>query len=143
MNYDYQPSFESDPSMQPLNPPPTAQNGKGFATASLVFGIISLVFLCCCGINMIAAILAVIFAFVARFKAGKMPTMAKVGLILAIIAIVLFAFFYGIYIYAVNDVINHPDGELARKLDLFLRQYTGKSWSELLSEAENGVAAQS
>lgn len=143
MNYDYQSPFENDSSMQQMTPPPPAnQNGHGFAIASLVLGILALLFTCCCAVNLIAGILAIVFAVVAKVKSGKMPIIAKVGLILAIVAIVLMLLLYGIYLYTVNEAIRNPEGEVGQKLDQFLRQYTGKGLQETIDEAQNSAGAQ-
>lgn len=138
MNYDYQPPYENGFSTQLQPPPPVKKDGNGFAIASLVLGILSIPLLCCCALSIISAVLSIVFAFVARSKAGKMPTMAKVGMILAIIVIVFAVFFIGMYFYIINEAVNNPDGEIAGKVDEFFRQYYGKSFQELLKEAENG-----
>ena len=75
---------------------PQQDNGsKGYATASLVLGILSMVFICilCCFYYaaLPCAILSIVFAFVAKKKnGGTMPGKAVAGLILAIIGILLF-----------------------------------------------------
>ncbi len=76
---------------------------KGFAIASLVMGILSIV-ICCCGLNIIFGILGIIFYFVQQKDSeGKRPTQATIGLILSIIGLVfaigsiIFAFASGTY----------------------------------------------
>jgi len=61
---------------------------KGFSIASMVLGIVAVV--CCCiwYISIPCAILAIIFAIVGKKKGGR--GMATAGLILGIIAIVLY-----------------------------------------------------
>ena len=72
------------------------KNKNGFAIASLVLGIVSL--LCCCcastAIGVLAmgacAVLAIIFAFVAKKNTnGKMDKKAVAGLVLGIVSIVV------------------------------------------------------
>lgn len=67
-------------------PSPLAQQepGKGFAIASLICGILAIV---CCG-GMIQAVLAIVFAFVAKSK-GYKGGLATAGIITAIVGIVL------------------------------------------------------
>ncbi len=56
---------------------------KGYAIASLVLGIVSLVMFCAWGISIICAILALIFGIIGRKSSEK--TMANTGIITAII----------------------------------------------------------
>ena len=65
---------------------------RGFAIASLVLGILSLV--CCClpyG-GLVMAILAVVFAIVSRKKMGYFDSLAIAGLIVGIIGVIFGAF---------------------------------------------------
>lgn len=83
------------------NPIPEQEEvSNGFAIASLVMGILSIVFCCCSGINLIFAILGIIFSCVQKKDAaGNKPNMATVGLILSIIggALSLISIIYGIF----------------------------------------------
>lgn len=63
-----------------------SKNGKGFAIASLVLGIVSLC--TCCG-GVLPALLGLIFGIVSKLRANKGNTMALVGIILSIIGLVL------------------------------------------------------
>ena len=65
---------------------------KGFAIASLVMGILSVI-TCCCGIiGIIFGILGIIFYCVQpKDSEGKRPTQATVGLILSIVGLVIAA----------------------------------------------------
>ena len=73
------------------------ENKNGFAIASLVLGIVSLLTCCCCCLDTfgiiltgVCAILAIVFAFLSKKNAGgKMDAMAIAGLILGIVAIVM------------------------------------------------------
>ena len=138
MNYDYQSPYENESSTQLQPPPPVKKDGSGFAIASLVLGILSIPLMCCCVGSIIAAVLSIVFAFVAKSKSGKMPTVAKVGMIISIVVIVLAIFFVGMYFYIINETIKNPDGEIAGKVDEVFRQYYGKSFQEFMKEAESG-----
>ena len=77
--------------------PPTQKNdrsrtGRAFAVASLVCGIIGVLACCCCVYfaNLILGALAVIFSIVAAKKSKKMPGLAIAGLILGILALLIF-----------------------------------------------------
>lgn len=67
------------------NVPPVKDN-SGFATASLILGIISLISSFCCCSNIVTAVLAIVFGIMGR-KSSK-STFATVGLILAIVSLV-------------------------------------------------------
>ena len=126
-NYTPQPDFDGSfnaPSSSMPNP------SKPYAIASLVLGILS-VFCCCCYyISGIFAILSIVFACIARKKnGGKMPTMALVGLIFAIIGLVLFLIMLAFEIYLATI----PQAELEK----FLYEYfeaIGVNPEEIFSE---------
>lgn len=61
---------------------------QGFAIASLVMGILSIIS-CCCGFGILLGILGIIFGCVQQQdEYGKKPTMAIVGIILSVIGLV-------------------------------------------------------
>lgn len=63
---------------------------NGFAIASLVMGILSILTCCCTITGILFGILGIIFYFVqAKDSEGKRPTQATIGLILSIIGIVI------------------------------------------------------
>lgn len=65
------------------------QTPQGFAIASLVLGIISIIF-CCCGLGILCGIVGIILGCVQDKDAyGKKPTMAVVGIVLSAIGLVL------------------------------------------------------
>lgn len=89
-----------NPQGQPKEP------GKGFAIASMILGIVSLVLFCTC-INLPLAIAAIILAIVQFVKNGK-NGMAITGLITGIASIVLFiVFFVLIFFGVINDSLYH------------------------------------
>jgi len=66
----------------------TGRKSSGMATAGLVFGILSILFCCCCGTPF--AILGIVFSSVALYQSNRYPdryegrTTAMIGLILSI-----------------------------------------------------------
>lgn len=60
----------------------------GYAVASLVLGIISVVLCCCTWVGIICGIIGLVLAVVAK-KAGNTESICKAGLILSIIGIAL------------------------------------------------------
>lgn len=87
MNYQPQLAFD------PVPPTEGKQNaGRPFAIASLVCGILGVLSCCCCIylFNLILGTLAVVFSIVATKKSKKMPGLAIAGLILGILALIIF-----------------------------------------------------
>lgn len=90
----YGPNYNSqyNQNYRPNGPVPNGKKkGTGFAVASLVLGIISLVLFCSC-INMVTAIIAIIFGIVhlASYDLSQGKHMAIAGIITAAISIILF-----------------------------------------------------
>ena len=97
---------------------------NGLATASLVLGIVGLVFLCCYGVGSLAAILAIVFGCISResiIRSGGKETgmsYSTAGLVMGIVAIsilivaivfiVLFSFSLGGLLSSLNLPI--PNG---------------------------------
>ena len=77
------------------------KNQNGYAIASLVLGVISILSCCCCCTNVfgllamgITAILAIVFAFVSKKNSdGKMDAKAIAGLVLGIVSVVVLLLF--------------------------------------------------
>lgn len=65
---------------------------RGFAIASLVLGILSLVCCCISYAGLVMATLAIIFAIVSRKKMGYFDSLAIAGLIVGIIGVIFGAF---------------------------------------------------
>lgn len=77
----------------PMPPKPETKKGDGFATASLVLGIVALVLSCpcCCCLYPVAgicAILAIVFSVISLQKSGKNGK-AIAGLVLGIVALLI------------------------------------------------------
>lgn len=139
---------------QPQVPTPSSETtpkkaGNGYAIASLVLGIIALFFatICCCFLYIapILSILSIVFAIVARNKAGKFSGMMIVGLILAIIALLIFLMLL-ISIYQITAPIQGMTSEEATEYlaDVFgmsdeefrqiIEQAYGMSYEEFLEQ---------
>ncbi|MBQ8431896.1 MAG: DUF4190 domain-containing protein [Clostridia bacterium] len=135
-NFDYQPQgdFSNDyaNSFSELSPKAPG-HAKGYAIASLVLGIVGVVFACfCCCLYYLAAVLAVIsivMAFLARRDNNKkMPGMAIAGLILAIVAILgcLIMLTMEIYIGSMSEA----------ELNALFESIFGMSIDEFMAEYE-------
>ena len=149
MNYDYQ--FQNDGNqnggMPPVNLGGTpAKDGRSMAVASLVLSIVSvaLLFFGCCCVNLIPAILAIVFAFVSKKRDGKMSVMAIVGLVIAIICLVFTLVLFGFAVYIGMELVNNPDGEIAKTmkktLDGYFEQIYGMGFREFMDQYANESA---
>lgn len=105
------PSEDSAPA---LPQSPAQDPARGYSIAALALGIASLFCCCCYYIAVIFAILGIVCACVARKKnGGRLPTLALIGLVLAIIGLVLFLCFVAFEIYLATI----PEAELQGFLD--------------------------
>lgn len=125
---------------------------NGYAIASLVLGILSVVNCCCCcnssviGLFLmgVCAILAIIFAFVSKKNSnGKMDGRAIAGLILGMIAIVILLLFATAIVgtYALIDSL--PQEEMLAYLDENFKPFAPdeETYNELV-EAIKAIYAQ-
>ena len=94
---------------------------NGYAIASLVLGIVSVLCCCCCcfvdilGLILmgVAAILAIVFAFLSKKNTnGKMDGKAIAGLDLGIVAIVMLLLFLAAFVGVYNMIGQIPQEEL-------------------------------
>ena len=112
----------TQPPQQPVQfQMPPSVPGSGMGTASLVLGIISLVFLCLPPIAWLLAVVAIILGVVSIAQASGAPTgKAKAGMILGAIAIVAGV---GVFMAAragahkLGDVLQQKGQELQQKAD--------------------------
>ena len=92
--YDYQAEYVQ------AQPSASQSKSSGYATASLVLGILSVFGTCCCccllPLNLITGILAVVFAFVSKRGGNRLTAKARWGLILGLIGILLFVITSGV-----------------------------------------------
>ena len=86
--------------------------GKGFAVASMVLGLISLV-LFCTGINIITAILAIVFGIIHLVKQKQNHGMAVAGIVTAVVGILAFVTYWLLIIHAAGRT-SGPDEFLRR-----------------------------
>lgn len=109
----YPPNQNQNPQYQRPADNRKKEPGNGFAVASMVLGLISLV-LFCTGINIITAILAIIFGIVHLTKHRPEKGMAIVGIITGSFGIIAFVIYWVLIIHAAGKVSGPDD---------FLRQY--------------------
>lgn len=99
-NYYYNNPYGYNNGRPPINPMLLQKPTSGMATASLVLGIIGILFTCCCGTGAVLGLIGLILAIVDRKRNGSFSSVALGGLITSIIAVVLgvafFAFCYSI-----------------------------------------------
>jgi hypothetical protein len=97
------------------------QKNNGMAIASMVLGIIGVVFSCCYGIGVLAAIPGLIFSFISMKKIGKTGEkgkgMAVAGIVCSAVAIII-----AIYVI-VNLIIFFNSSEGATFWDTFYKAY--------------------
>lgn len=74
---------------------------KGLAIATLILGILSLLGLCCCGLNLLTAPLAIIFGIIALAKKQGGTGMTITGLVMAILSIAV----VGLLLFSVRDIL--------------------------------------
>ncbi len=84
---------------------PVPQKKSGLAIASLVFGILSLIGFCCCGITVITAPLALIFGIISLAKKRSGTGMAIAGVVMAVLSILMI----GVMIYSVKDFLPYSE----------------------------------
>ena len=111
---------------------------NGYATAALTLGIIALVISCCCFccfmIIPVLSVIAIVLAVLSKNKTenGVMPGKAKAGMILAIIALVLFVIYIAVYGVAMSN----PD-IYSELFDPMFEDVYGMSFEEYVEYVEN------
>ena len=113
-------------------------HAKGYSIAALVLGISALFFacICCClyYLSIVLAVISIVFVFLARKdNGGKFTGMAIAGLVLAIIAIIIFMLWVGLEVY----VSSMSEADLIRMIE----DLTGMSYDEIMAEAESAGGA--
>ena len=140
MNYDDQ--FQNDNfGMPPVNLGfSPKKDGNSLAVASLILAIVSvaLLFFGCICINLIPAILAIIFAAVSAKRDGKMSAFAIIGLVIGILCVILNIVIIGFAIYIGIEMVNHPDGKIAvaaeQALDSYFKQHYGTGFRQYMEQ---------
>ena len=107
MGNPYPPNYNQRPADNRKEEP-----GKGFAVASMVLGLISLV-LFCTGINIITAILAIVFGIIHLVKQKQNHGMAVAGIVTAVVGILAFVTYWLLIIHAAGRT-SGPDEFLRR-----------------------------
>lgn len=140
MNYDHQfqnDNFEMPPVNLGFSP---KKDGNNLAIASLVLSIVSvaLIFFGCLCINLIPAILAIVFAAISAKRNGKMSVPAIIGLVLAILCVIGTFILIGFAIYIGMEMVNHPDGKVAmaaeQALDSYFKQNYGMGFRQYVEQ---------
>lgn len=112
-------NFQSNP--QSGFEPAQKKPQNGYAIASLVLGIVSVLCCCCCcfaniiGLILmgVSAVLAIVFAFLSKKNTnGKMDGKAIAGLVLGIVAIVMLLLFLAALVGIYNMIGQIPQEEL-------------------------------
>lgn len=108
----YPPNYNQNPQYQSPADNRKKETGNGFAVASMVLGLVSLI-LFCTGINIIIAILAIVFGIIHLVKQKQKSGMAVAGIITAVVGILAFIT-YWILIIHVAGRVSGPDDFLRR-----------------------------
>ena len=103
---------------------------SGYATTALVLGIISMVLGCCCAccffVIPVLAVLGIVFAVLSKKQTdGVMSGKAKAGLILCIIALVIFVVYIALY----GFFMSNPE-MVSEYLDPFFQEEFGMTFEE-------------
>lgn len=138
---DNQFNFEGSP--MPPKPENPEKNRDGYATASLVLGIVALVLSCpcCCCLYPVAgicAILAIVFSAISLKRNGKSGK-AIAGLILGIVALLIIIIVM-IAAFATSGNPNLPtDQAMIEKMYRWIEKYAGKEaadeWYQAIQKA--------
>ena len=93
-------------SYQNLNIPQQQKEKKsGLAIAALILGIVSLVGICCCGLNIITGPLAIIFGIIVLAKKQNGTGLAITGIVLAPISLIMVL---GV-VFAFKDILPYSE----------------------------------
>ncbi|WP_265446242.1 DUF4190 domain-containing protein [Acetivibrio straminisolvens] len=93
---------------------------NGYAIASLVLGVISFPFMCCCGlVAIIPSVLAIVFGFIAKSKIQASMGLEKgdglalagiilgfIGILLTLLSVLVFPFFWRGFVQMFNEEYN-------------------------------------
>ena len=95
---------------------PTKSEPNGYAIASLILGIVSLILCCCSCISIVTSVLAIIFAILSR-QGQPMPGNALGGMICGIVSLAATLLFTGFFILSIAET-NYED------MDDFFNDFT-------------------
>lgn len=128
---------------QPVYAEEAPKEGKGFAVASLVLGIVGLVLglggICCCGtlsglLSIVTSIVGIILAFVAKSKGFK-DVLLNAAMIVNIICLVISVALVIIFAVSVINFIN--SGEFQRVYEEIIKEIEKEIQSEYGYDIEN------
>lgn len=122
--------FQND--MPPVDLAYTPARGRKLAIASFILAVSSFLFLFLGSVwlEFAAATVAIVFAAISRKQAGKWKGFAIAGLVLGILVLVLTAILIGFGIYIALEAMKNPEGDIAKLLDQYFLQNTGKTFSD-------------
>lgn len=133
-----------------MPPKPETKKGDGFATASLVLGIVALVLSCpcCCCLYPVAgicAILAIVFSVISLQKSGKNGK-AIAGLVLGIVALLIVIIIIIAVMTSSSDTPGAPDLSTDQKVIDWMYRWMEKTvgkefadeWYQEMMKAING-----
>ena len=100
--------------------PPQRERKTGLAIAALILGIISLIGLCCCGLNIITAPLAIIFGIVSIVKKRDGTGLSITGIVLAALSLVMMLSVF----FSVRDILPYSDVIMSDYMQLLTDQDT-------------------
>lgn len=85
--------------------PPQKQRKTGLAIAALILGILSIIGLCCCCINVITAPLAIIFGIIVLVKHRDGTGLAITGIVLSVLSLLVVV---GVF-FSIREIIPYAD----------------------------------
>lgn len=98
--------------------PPQQEKKTGMAIASLILGIVSLIGLCCCGLNIITAPLAIIFGIISLAKKYDGTGLSITGIVLAALSLIMML---GV-VFAFRDVLPYSETILEDYMQVIVDQ---------------------
>lgn len=141
--HDYGGPYQYDQSAVP--PPPSEGNApSGFASASLVLGILSLVLGCCCYVSIPLGGLGILFAILSK-KTAVMEGRARAGLGLSIAGLVLSILLTIIALFSFVTYSTRTGMSMEEYMDQYFREIYGEDApnidSDLLEDylRDNGI----
>lgn len=141
-SYDYGGSYQYDQSAVP--PPPGDDAPSGFASASLVLGILSLVLGCCFYVSIPLGGLGILFAILSK-KSADMEGRAKAGLGLSIAGLVLSILLTIVAVFSFVVYSTRTGMSMEEYMDQYFREIYGEEApdvdSDLLEDylRDNGI----
>nr|MCR5452023.1 DUF4190 domain-containing protein [Lachnospiraceae bacterium] len=108
------------------------KDGEGFGIASMVLGIISVIFFCSC-CNPLTAVLAIVFGII-QITTYKKKGFAIAGIVTSVVAMIL-AVICAILVAGNASMINMSPEDLYKELIPYMEEVPQESWEELTDES--------